>query len=788
MTASSDRTSGSTRRTFLKAAAATGAGVTLGALFRGYALDRDLFGERWSSGPGTETWRLGLCRQCGAGCSVRVRLVNGDARNLRGNPLCPLARGTLCPKGQAALQALYNPDRLVGPVRRVGGRGEGRWERISWSDAQTEIAGKLGALRQAGRPEALVWLAERDDATQGQLLRRFVRAYGSPNYFEFVGTRDSSARGAMRSCQGVDEFPVYDLENANFVLSFSTPLLESWMAPAWVARQYGHLHRGRPERRGRFVQIEPRLSPTAVKADQWIPIRPGTEAHLALAIAHVLIREDLYDRAFVQEHAFGFSDWTDAAGNEHEGFRAKVLRDFAPGDIAAVTGVPVTTILRLARELSGGKPSVAVGERAPLSGGLGLAWAVHTLNALNGMVDREGGVLTQRALPLKPFPEAVLDEPARAGLARPPLAAAAGFSGIGEALGAGASSPVEALFLSSARFLSVSPGREKFLQAVEQIPWVVSFSTALDDTAAFADLILPDHSPLEKWHDSAPLPISGAPLWAVAQPALEPLFDTRHTAEVVMDLGRSLGGPLAQAFPWSTAPEVLRFAAQGLFETRRGLPYATADEGAWMKQLEAAGWWAPSARSFEEFWDQLLRAGGWFDPLYSYEQWQRALRTPTGRFEFTSSTFPAPKIEQPQWAGDAEAFPLKLNVFTTLATGGLEDPNQPFLQEALGPHVHARWDAWVELNPQTAHALGIDNGSWVWLESPQGKVRLRAYAFPGALPDVASALIGHEHRDGGRYVTKRPAAVADLVAYRADEAGTALAATTRVKIYKARGT
>ena len=749
------------RRQFLKFAAFTGAGITLGKYLRDYALKHEVFAQRWGEGPGLETFALSICRQCPAGCGLRVRLVDGDAKKLDGNLLCPIARGTTCPKGQSGLQALYNPDRLLGPVRRIGKRGEGQWERISWKDALAEVQSKLSALRTAGNPHSVAWIAERNDAMRGQLIRRFMQAYGSPNLFEFVDSRDASARAAMKLCQGVDEFPAYDLENTNYILSFSTPLLESWLSPTWLARQYGHLHRGRAEHRGRFVQVESRLSPTAVKADEWIPVNLGTEAALALAIAHVLIREDLYDRAFVADHTTGFDG--------DEGFRTLVLRDYAPDDVAQPTGVPVTTILRLAREFSTNKPAVALGEQVPLSGGVALAWAVQALNALNGMVDRTGGLLTQRPLPLKPLPEFTLDDVAQRGLKTPVFA---------KSLAALADAPPAALFVSSSRLFAVAPEGGRFFAATEKIPFIVSFSTALDDSAVFADLILPDHSPMEKWQDSAPLPVNGRPVWAVSSPALVPMLDTRHTGEVVLELGRNLG-----AFPWKDFPEVLRFAAEGLFEARRGMPFTTPYESAWTNQLETGGWWIPSANTFDEFWEQLLKAGGWSDPIYNYEQWRRVLRTVSGKFEFGAS----PKFQPPQWTTDEGEFPLKLKVFTTLTTGGIEDPNQPFLLETLGPHVHARWEDWVELNPKTASGLGIANGDGVWLESPLGKLRLRAYVFAGALPDVASVLIGNEHRAGGEFVKKAAHGVADMVVYRPDSTDTPLAATTRVRITKATG-
>jgi anaerobic selenocysteine-containing dehydrogenase len=764
------------RRDFLKLAAFTGAGITLGSYLRHYALKHEVFKERWSEGPGIESKALSVCRQCQAGCGLSVRLVDGSAKKLDGNPLCPIARGTLCPKGQAGLQVLYDPNRLLGPVRRSGARGQNKWQRISWGEALAEVQSKLSALRSKGIPQSLVWIAERNDSTEGELRRRFMRVYGSPNLLEFIDLRDESARAAMQLTQGVDELPAYDFENALFILSFGTPLLETWLSPTWMTRQYGHLRRGRTKQRGSFVQVDSRLSPTAVKADIWIPINPGTEAALALGLAHVLIREDLYDRAFVEEHTAGFMNWKDADGREREGFRTMVLRDYAPSDVAAMTGVPVTSILRLAREFSSLKPAVAVGEQVPLSGGTPLAWAVHALNALNGMIDREGSMLTERPLALKPLPEPSLDSFAERGLRSPAYAKSLALFADEKPY------PIEALFVTSSRFFAITPQIEGFYRAAEKIPFIVSFSSALDASAVFSDLILPDHSPLEKWQDVVPLPVNGMPMWAVSKPALEPLMDTRHSGEVIMELGRRIGGSVAEAFPWKDAVEVMRFRAEGLFEARRGTPFTTPYESDWIKQLETGGWWVPSTKTFDEFWEHVLETGGWFDPIYPYERWRRVLRTPSGKFEM-SAPF---KFTPPPWDGDEREFPLKLKLFTVLTTGGLENSNQPFLQETLAPQVWGRWKNWVELNPDTARQLGVADGDWVWLESSLGKQLLRARLLAGAMPEVASVLLGHEHRAGGEFVTKTAQGVADLVVHRADGwVLTPLGATTRVKIIKA---
>lgn len=793
------------RRTFLKLAATTGAGVALGTYLRSFYFESGLFEQPWNRGPGIESMKLSICRQCPAGCGLRVRIVDGDAKKLDGNPLCPVSRGTLCPKGQAGLEDLYNPDRLMGPVRRSGKRGENKWTRISWDEALTEVRNRLVSLREQGNPQNIAWIAERNDALEGEIIRRFMRAYGSPNLWEFVDLRDESARAAAYFCQGVNEFPAYDFANASCILSFGTPLLESWFSPTMMTRNYGHLHRGR-QFRGRLVQIESRLSPTAVKADEWIPIEPGTEAALALAVAHELIREGLYDHSFVSQNVSGLDDWTDAAGKIHDGFRTMVLRDYIPHDVASITGVPVTTILRLAREISSSKPAIIVGEQVPYSGGVALAWAVHILNALCGSVDVRGGLLTQLPLPVQPLPEVSPDDAAKHGLANPLKLGIEGKFPTGAPvmplLPEAGLNTLQALFISSSRFFAVSPEAGKIFSSVDKIPFIVSFSSVFDDSAAFSDLILPDHSPLEKWQSVVPLPTDGTALWSVTEPALEPLLDTRHITEVIMDIGKSVGGSVAAAFPWKDVPEILEYSAAGLFASRRGAPFAAEYDDSWLNQLETGGWWVPSAETREEFWQQVIQRGGWYDPVYPYGQTRRIFRTPSEKFEFVSKHLEEkfqqpvadnilmPKYSPPEWAGSEKEFPLMLKSFTVLTTGQLEDPNQPFLLETLAPQVYARWESWIELNPETAKRLDVSNNEWVVVESPAGQVRLPVKLFAGAMPNVASVIVGNEHRAGGLYAIKASPGAADLVAYKPDPSGLSMvpmAASTRLRLRKETG-
>ncbi|MBI3988394.1 MAG: molybdopterin-dependent oxidoreductase, partial [candidate division NC10 bacterium] len=310
--------------------------------------------------PGVEEWVTSTCGQCPAGCGIRVRVVDGKAVRIEGNPFHPVNRGGLCPKGVAGLQVLYNPDRLKGPLRRAGARGGGQWEPISWGEGIKTVVAKLALLRERGEPHRLMILSGRSEGLLHRLLARFAEAFGSPNSLNFVA---EAPRPANFFTQGITEPFAYDLERTGFLLSFGYPLVEGGASPVRQMRAYGLLRQGRPGHRARIVQVESRLSLTAAKADKWVPVKPGTLGALALGIAHILVKEGLYDKAFVEEFTFGFEDWKDRDGRWHLGFKRMVLEEYPPSVVSELTGVPLKTIIQLAREFSSAKPALAIGDR-----------------------------------------------------------------------------------------------------------------------------------------------------------------------------------------------------------------------------------------------------------------------------------------------------------------------------------------------------------------------------------------------------------------------------------------
>jgi anaerobic selenocysteine-containing dehydrogenase len=762
------------RRAFVKVVGATVAAASVaGCVPEGLSESQ---GRRTGPEPASlaqSEWAATVCRICPAGCGLLARVVDGRVVKMEGNPAHPLNQGKPCPRAQAAQQVLYDPDRLQGPLRRAGERGEGLWEPVSWETAIGEIAGRLRELRDRDKAHDLMFLHNAPPGHMRELITRFCHAYGTPNVA--AGDDWDPERLAHQLTQGWFDLAAYDWEDTAYVLFFGGSFLEDWQPQVHMLRAFSYLRRGRPDRRARLVQIGPRFSVSAAKADEWVPILPGRQGALALGMAHVIIGERLYDPDFVEEHTEGFDE-----------LAALVLEEYTPDRVAGLTGVPAETITRLAREFAGQRPAVAAAGRGLGEGTneLFTQVAVHLLNALVGSIDVPGGVLRPRQPPFTPWntvPEEP-DQPRVDGAGGPdyPLAAGA-FHAIPGRILAGPRIP-EVLFLYEVNpFHQGAGGALQWQYALRYIPLVVSFSSFMDESTLHADLVLPNHTFLERWVDGTPPGGLGIPAVAVGRPAVQPLYDTRHTGDVLLALALAVGGRLADHLPWRDFSEMLRFRAEGLFEAGGSI----------------------QADSLGDFWDQLVEQGVWFGAPYVFGQWEEVLMTPSGRFQFRlqgldqvegeslglaaqGDTLLLPHYEPPSFAGDGQEYPLHLVPFRVMADAGGRAPNAPLLWELYGLHLKESWHSWVEINPETAHHLGVQDGDPVWVESPQGRIRLKARLYEGAMPDVVSIPVGGGHTAGGRWTTQVGGGnVAELVVPQMDRlTGTAAWSGTRVRVYK----
>jgi menaquinone reductase, molybdopterin-binding-like subunit len=746
----------------LGAAAGSALGIPAGRLFSQIlsSADNSIYPPR-----GTEGFCLSVCSMCPGGCGLRVRKIGSRAIKLDGNPLHPVNAGRLCPKGQAGLQSLYHPDRTPGPLHRVGPRGSlASFEKVSWERALEEIGGKLRTIREEGRPESLVLLRRNGTDIGTRLARRFAEAFGSPNDV-LLDRGDEAAAIALHLGQGVRATPVYDLPSADYVLSLGGALLEAWNSPVHTMRAYGAFRQARTGRRGKLVQVEPRLSGTGASADEWIAVRPGTEAAFGFGIAAVLLAEGLYDKEFVAEKTMGLEDGHEAGGLVRPGLRSVLEKNFPLEQVAAETGVSVNVILRIAREFAAARRSLAVGSRQGplLPGRLSEHLAAHTLNALVGNLDQPGGLLVADDVPLAPWPVISANAVTASGRRRPRLdkAGTGDFpllasdpEQLAEAILAGTPYRAEAMLILGADPLLTSTAGDRFAAAVEKVPLVVSFATLPDDTSLHADWILPEAHSLERWDMQTTPPGVPYPAVSLSRPALDkPLRDVRPAAEIFLDLARRVG--LENALPWKDVPTLLRAEMDGLYRARRGALMGTPFDEAWIRMMEGAGWWVPGYRSSDELWKKAQDSGGWWDPFYDHGDWKRVVRTPSGRFEFradvvsrlvVTSDEPVPLAEPSQPPGS-----LRLILFEPLSISGGTGAELPFLQGLLDAGEEERWETWAEIHPESAAALGVKDRDWIRISSQRGSIDARARVGHRVVAGAVAVPVGLGKAAGGRW-------------------------------------
>ncbi len=739
----------------------------------------------------------GVCLLCPSGCGVLARVANGRVVKLEGNPMHPINLGALCPKGQATPELVYNPDRVAGPMQRVGERGSGQWKPVTWDDAVQQVAMKLNDLRDGGHPERSALMVGETRGQQRSFFERFMQAVGSPNTISHDSLNVAAAKLGMYLTQGIYDLPAYDLENSKYVLSFGANLLEAGRVPQRMISGYSYMRRGRADR-GKIVMIDPRQGVSGAKADEWIPIIPGTDAALALGMANVLISSGLIDSENVLEYGFGFDDFADEQGKVQHGFKSFVLANYSPQQVEKITGIPATTISRLAGEFATFKPAVAVlpGKGGLLNGSFGgvyAAMAVHILNALVGSIDRPGGVMTQRYIPTPPWPDLPLDPIAESGRAAErvdgagsefPLARYS-YQSVADRVLAG--KPLEALFLYDANPVYEAPGGERFIAAFQKISFIVSFSSFMDESAQYADLVLPEPTFLERYGDDY-IEGLGYPGIGLRQPAIEPRLNALNTGDFLLRVAAAMGGLVASAFPWHTYEEVLQFRLQNA-----GTDWATLkDLGVWLTPgyrfaIRGSEKWinevvgrdrtnAPRDGRFDFFSRELYAAHN-----QGASQWPALELTPG------DNSFALPHYIPTSFKGDPEQYPFILNIITLMSLGPMSAAaNMPTLQEISGMTVGETWDSWLEMNPDTAASQGLNDKDEVWIESLFGKVKTRLRFVKALHPDVVNLPYNQGHTAVGRWAKGRGVNGLALLDP-ASEPLTGLASftNTRVKVYRA---
>ena len=640
--------------------------------------------------PGIPVYYSSTCRECSAGCGLRVKTREGRPIKLDGNPDHPVNRGALCARGQAGIGRTYHPDRFASPQLRGA---DGKLAPISWKDATDLLATKL----REGSGRAYLLGADPGPTAAG-LLDQWVTAVGAGGRIVYEPFAPEALVEATEAVFGAKAEPIFDLSKADLVIAFGNDVLETRTSPIEHARQLAEARddAAHPAGGARFVYVGPRLSMTASSSDEWIPARPGSEGILALALARVAIANgagSASDRALV----------------------SGMLQGFDPERAAARTGVDVATIERLGKALAKASSPVALPPAGGFSSNRAVAAtaAVLLLNQLTGAL---GKAVRLAPLPAEKRPH---------------------YKDLLALVDAMKSGKVSVLMVHGADPVYSMPRSTGFADALAKVPFVVSFASSKDETSQVAQLILPDHTPLESWGDAKPR----AGVRSLMQPTVRPLQDTQALVDTLLDTGRAVSPEAAAKLP--------------------GGSFRTLLEAAW------------SDTNFGE----ALQRGGVFDDTASVSA--SGLAVGVAKLE----------VAEPLLEGDGEFVLLALP--SPLLYDG-RGANLPWLQEIPDPVMKIVWQSWAEVSHETAQRLGVEPGDVILLETPAGKAEVAVVPRGGIRNDVVAVAVGQGHTTGlyashendGRPGEARGINVIALLQAATDEGGGRAWLTTRAKLTK----
>jgi molybdopterin-containing oxidoreductase family iron-sulfur binding subunit len=426
--------------------------------------------------PGLATWYATTCRECPAGCGMWVKTREGRPIKVEGNPSHPINRGGLCARGQASLQGLYHPNRFRGPMVRKNGE----LKPISWDEGIKRLAGVISDLRQKGKSDRIAFVTGAVTGTLAGLMDKWLAALGAPQRITYEPLGRNPEREANKICFGLGEIPALQIDRAEFLVTFSSDLIETGPSPVEHARQLAEARSRWGKGPKRFFAFSPRLDLTAANADEWIPLRPGNEGLVVMAIIHALVSQGLVP---APARAIG--------------------REFSPDQVAQATGIKPEQIQAVAKGLAAHRPGLVIG--GPFLD-VETGKAINLLNALLGNVNRTIRFGTGTGADWATDAE---------------MNTLAGRIGRGE---------VELLLAAGAQESGW------MAEAWQQAPLKVAFATLPNPMTEVAELILPIPHFLEAWDDYSPR----AGMVGLVQPARRPLYDTRHLGDILLEAGKPL--------------------------------------------------------------------------------------------------------------------------------------------------------------------------------------------------------------------------------------------------------
>lgn len=686
------------------------------------AADKIIRTTTWSAGPG-----------CHGGCGVFMHVKDGKLIKMEGNPDHPYNNGRLCPRALAIKDFIYHPDRLRSPLKRVGKRGENKWEKISWEEAYNLMEKRMLEIRDKWGAESMVFIQGTGRNVGGWLLL-VSYSYGSPNWLQGGLTGNSCFHPrlvCMRMTQGdytvpdCSQFFQERYEHPEFVLPKCIML---WGQNPAVTCNDGFMATwiiDCMKRGSKTIVIDPVYTWIASKADVWLQIRPGTDGALALGLLNVIINENIYDREFVEKWTYGFDKLKERA------------QEYPPDKVSQITWIPKEKIIEAARLFATSHPaSIQWGVPVDLAPeGAQVANSVIHLWAITGNIDIPGGMAIARmAYDVPPYPmskEAIAEYygdvmsseqmSKRIGSDVYPVVKEfhwrAQADMILQAMLTDKPYPLKGAWIAGNNMLTSAANPRKYQEALNRLDFIIISDVFMNPTiVALADLVLPAGTMAER---------DGLRAWWTPLNAMQKSIyvpECKPDEEICFEMAKRFNPKLK----WNSLLDLYND-----FMRPSGMTY---------DQLVEKGWvFPPPGHPTQPYYRHekgLLRKDG-----------KPGFNTPTGKVEFYSSHLermgydPLPSYQEPHMSPYstpelAKEYPLILSTGRrNILFFHAEHRNIWSLRE-LEPHPV------IEIHPDTARSLGINDGDWVWIENPNGRCKRKARYFPGIDPKVVQAPHG----------------------------------------------
>jgi thiosulfate reductase/polysulfide reductase chain A len=633
----------------------------------------------------------GVCIICPWHCATEVFVKDNQVVYVRGNENA--ANGSSrCVKGVSSIHLSRDPDRVLHPMKK---ESNGKYKIIRWEDAFSEIAEKLMAIKEKYGPEAVFYLFHLD-SNEMFSMQLFTQLYGTPNWSGHGAACDQDRRLAAMATFG-HPLPTKDFANSRFVML--------WGCDPFGPNEALHENRELVEamKKGcKLVVVDPNRSRTAEKAHVWLPIKPGTDGALALAMAHRIIETEAYDKDFCDNYVHGLDEF--AAHVKSNGY--------TPEWAEPITGIKKEMIISLADEFARTKPGLMDGLKGLVNytNGLAAFRTIYALNAITGNVDGPGNIILKEMafldLPLA-IPEEAMVEPETPTLGQAggyPLSPDMPTQLLPKAVLEGEPYPIKGGFFHITNPAMSDPNREAFEKMMAGLDLSVTIDMYLSETAQLSDYVLPECSMFERAEVREGL--WSGPQAILSQPAIQPLGSSKPLYDIMRGLAEKMG--YGEYFQWNSwedwATKVIQY-----------LPISL---------------------------DDLKEKGVWQGELRYHKFKEDGLQTSTEKIEIFSEEFqsmgydPMPVFTEEDRVKPDAAYPFQLVNAKMQNHCNLHTQNNPYLMEIEGEN-------WVELNPLDAERLGISDEERVEVASPLKKVAIKARVREGVQPGVLKVIHGH---------------------------------------------